>query len=233
VYRRRQITIVDPRIGDTGAMKWAILRCLDDAQQRDVLRATTRRKFRNGDTLFHQGDPGDTVHLLDRGHVAIKVVDPRGVTITLDVLGPGSTFGEQTLVDPGARRTASVIAIGAVETLTIRREAFTSLQQSHPAVTSVLVEMLAAQVRRLSEQLLDAHSMGAEERVVKRLGRLAVEFQIGDGATVPITQEELASLAGTTRPTANRALQPLVDAGVIALRRGRIDVAEVASLDRA
>lgn len=211
-------------------MKWEILRSLTEPQQRDVLRAATRRKLRNGDTLFHQGDPGDSVHLLDRGHVAIKVLDPQGITITLHVLGAGSAFGEQTLIDPNARRTASAVAIGAVETLMIRRDAFAELQDRHPAVTFVLVEMLAAQVRRLSEQLLDAHSMGAEQRVVKRLTLLAAQFQVGESATLPITQEELASLAGTTRPTANRALQPLVDAGMITLGRGRIIVAEVASL---
>ena len=208
-------------------MKWEILRSLSEPQQRDVLRATTRRKFRSGDTLFHQGDPGDSVHLLDRGHVAIKVLDPQGVTITLHVLGAGSAFGEQTLIDPNARRTASAVAIGATETLMIRRGRVAELQQRHPAVTFVLVEMLAAQVRRLSEQLLDAHSMGAEQRVVKRLTLLAAQFQVGESATLPITQEELASLAGTTRPTANRALQPLVDAGMITLGRGRIVVAEV------
>jgi CRP-like cAMP-binding protein len=230
VYRRRQITFDTPPIRDTGPMKWEMFRSLDEPQQRDVLRAATRRKFRHGDTLFHQGDPGDSVHLLDRGHIAIKVVDPRGVTITLDVLGAGSAFGEQTLIDPDARRTASVVAIGSVETLMIRREAFASLQQLHPTVTFVLVEMLAAQVRRLSEQLLDAHSMGAEDRVVKRLALLAAQFRVGESATLPITQEELASLAGTTRPTANRALQPLVDAGTITLGRGRIVIAEVAKL---
>lgn len=214
-------------------MEWEILRSLDDTERRAVLRAAVRRKFRSGDTLFHQGDPGDTVHLLDRGHVAVKVVDAHGVSLTLDVLSAGSAFGEQTLVDPAARRTASIVAIGAVETLTIRRDDFVELQSRHPAVTNVLVEVLAAQVRRLSEQLLDAHSMGAEKRVVKRLALLAFEFRVGDAATLPITQEELASLAGTTRPTANRALQALVDSGTIQLGRGRIVIADVTRLPTA
>jgi len=209
---------------------WDIVRSLEDRERQEVLRSAARRKFRTGDTLFHQGDPGDSVHLLDRGHVAIKVVDPRGMVLTLEILGPGSTFGEQTLVDPDARRTASAVALGSVETMMIRRDAFVALQQRYPAVTNVLVEMLAAQVRRLSEQLLDAHSMGAEQRVVKRLRLLAAQFQQGAGAVLPITQEELATLAGTTRPTANRALQPLVDAGVIEPRRGRIIIADIALL---
>ncbi len=211
-------------------MKWDLLSGLDETHQREVLRATVRRKFRDGDSLFHQGDPGDSVHLLDRGHVAIKVVERQGVVITLDIIGPGSAFGEQTLIDPTARRTASAVAIGVVETLTINRDAFSELRDMHPVVSAVLIEVLAAQVRRLSEQLLDAYSMGAEQRVVKRLVLLADEFRDGDVATLPITQEELASLAGTTRPTANRALQTLVDDGLVQLGRSRIHIPDVTRL---
>lgn len=211
-------------------MKWRILHSLTDEQQRDVLRAAVRRHFRDGDTLFHQGDPGDTVHLLDRGHVAFRIVNQHGVTLTLDLVGPGSTFGEQTLVERDARRSASAVSVGAVETLMVHRDTFAELLERHPAAMSVLVEMLAAQVRRLSEMLLDSHSMGAEERVVKQLRRLALEFRDGDTATLPITQEELASLAGTTRPTANRALQTLVSDGTVQLGRSRIVIADVTRL---
>lgn len=207
-----------------------MLRSLDETQRREVLRAAVRRKYRGGDTLFHQGDPGDTVHLLDRGHVAIKVVAQGGITVTLDVLGPGSVFGEQTIVDRESRRSASVVAMVPVETLAIRRDDFADVQRRHPSINNVLVEILAAQVRRLSDQLLDAHSMSADHRVVKRLVRLARQFSDGESATLPITQEELASLAGTTRPTANRALQPLVDAGVVRLGRGRIHIDDVSLL---
>jgi len=208
---------------------WAILSGLDDTERRAVLSRATRRRYRSGDSLFHQGDPGDSVHLLDRGHVAVQVVDPRGTTVTLDVLAPGSAFGEQSLLaEP--RRTASVVAIGAVETLVLRRDEFTDLQRRHPSVTGILVEVLAAQVRRLSEHLLDAHTMPADDRVRKQLRRLAHSFADGSTAIVPITQHDLASLAGTTRPTANRALQPLVEAGVVELGRGRILVTDLAAL---
>ena len=211
-------------------MKWKILQSLTDDQQRDVLRAAMRRRYRDGDTLFHQGDPGDTVHLLDRGHVALRIVNVRGVLLTVDILGPGSTFGEQTLVEPNAHRTASVVAIGGVETLTIDRDSFAEILRRHPAAATVLVEMLASQVRRMTEMLLDSHSMPAEERVIKQLRRLAIGFCEGNIATLPITQEELASMAATTRPTANRALQPLVNDGSVRLGRGRIIIDDVSRL---
>lgn len=212
-------------------MDWTVLGSLDSSDVRSVLALATRRHVRGGDTLFHQGDPADTIHLLERGHVAIRLLHPNGTTITLDVLAPGSVFGEQCLVDDRARRTASAVAIGTVETRQLRRDDFVALQQRRPAVTDVLVRVLAAQVRRLSGQLLDAHTTPADQRVVAQLRRLAATFAIEGTATLPITQEDLAALAGTTRSTANRALQPLVDAGAIALRRGRIEVLDPRMLE--
>lgn len=205
-------------------MEWEILRNLEPGDRRRVLAGASRRRYRNGEHLFHQSDPGDSVHLIERGHVAIQVVNPQGTTLILTVLGPGGFFGEQALLDPESRRTASAVAVGAVETAELRRTRFHELQREHPQVTIVLVEMLAAQVRRLSEQLLDAHTLSAEQRVLKQLRVLADSFAEGESAVIPLTQEDLASLAGTTRPTANRALQGLVDAGRIVLRRGRIEV---------
>lgn len=206
-------------------IEFDILEPLDAEQQRDLMRAAIRRRYRNGDTLFHEGDPGDSVHLLAKGHVAIRLVSELGDTITLDVLAPGDSFGEQSLLTDEARRTASAVAIGAVETLMLHRDAYELLRRDHPRVSEVLVHLLASQVRRLSDQVRDAHTLGADERVVKQLRRLVVCFDTGDGAvTVPLTQEDLATLAGTTRPTANRALQGLVADGSITLGRGRIHV---------
>lgn len=212
---------------------WDILEPLSEEQRRDVLRIAARRRYRDGDSLFHQGDPGDTLHLLDRGHVAVTIVNRSGDTVMLDILEPGDSFGEQSLLTGDARRTASVVAVGAVETLTLHRDQFLELQRVNPSVTQVLVRQLAAQVRRLSDQVMDAHTMSADQRVLKQLERLARGFGSNDGsATIPLTQEELASLAGTTRPTANRALQPLVRDGRVVLRRGRIEVPSVDRLAR-
>ena len=212
-------------------MRWEILEPLDDEQRRAVLQTAVRRRYRNGDSLFHQGDPGDSFHLLDKGHVAVRIVSRRGDTITLDIMEPGDSFGEQSILSPDSRRTASVVAIGAVETLMLHRDAFIDLQQRYPGVSSVMVSLLASQVRRLSEQVMDAHTMSADERVLKQLRRLSTGFAIGDSAVIPITQEELASLAGTTRPTANRALQALVSDGSVRLHRGRIEIPDVDDLN--
>ena len=216
-------------------MENRFLQDLDAEQRQAVLRATSRRRYRKGDTIFHEGDPGDTLHLLVKGFVAVRVTTPMGETATLTVQGPGDFFGEQALLPPASRRTASVVALDAVETMTLGVAHFEELRRTDPRVDRMLISALDAQVRRLTTQLLEALYSPADTRVMRRLRDLARLFGEADSVgsvTVPVTQEDLATMAGTTRPTANRVLQELAGAGIVELARGRIAVTDLVALDK-
>ncbi len=204
---------------------------LTDVDRRTVLSRMARRSYRKDDTLFHEGDPGDSLHLLEKGRVAIRVSTLGGDTAILTVLRPGDSFGEQALLDTSSARTASAVALEAVETRTLHRNDFEALRRQHPSVERLLIDVLAAQVRRLSAQLLDALYMPVDARVVLRLAELA-DIYDGGGPVVdiPLKQEDVASIAGTTRPTANRVLQQLAADGIVELGRGRVHVLDRAAL---
>lgn len=191
-----------------------------------------RRTFERSETLFLQGDPGDSVHIIERGCVAVRISTPAGDEVTLAVLGVGDFFGEQALITDEARRTASVVALDAVETRMLHRRDFDDLCRTRPGVQGFLVRLLASQVRRLSDQMLEVMYTPVDDRVVRSLARLAELFGTGaDGPVdVPVRQEDLASLAGTTRPTANRVLKQLEHDGVITLGRGRTTIVDPAAL---
>lgn len=208
-----------------------ILAPLHEADRRAVLVATTRRRYRRRETLFHEGDAGDSVHFLVKGHVAIRASTPLGDVVTLTVMGPGASFGELALLRPGGQRTASAVAVDAVETLVLHHRDFEALCADQPGVRAVLVHLLAARVDDLSVKLVEALHLPADERVVRRLAELADVFGHGSAPVViPVTQDDVASMAGTTRPTANRVLQTLSDRGLVELSRGRITVTDPAAL---
>ncbi|MEY2423266.1 MAG: family transcriptional regulator, cyclic receptor protein [Acidimicrobiaceae bacterium] len=215
-------------------MDHTILQDLSEDDRRRVLAATNRRRFSKGATLFYEGDPGESLHLLDKGRVAIRVSTPLGDVGTLSVLGPGESFGEQALVDETSKRSATAVAMDTVETLTLDRVAFDELRKGHPSIDQVLVRTLAEQVRRLSTLVIEALYLPAETRLLRRLSELASLFASGDAEVlVPITQEELSTMAGTTRPTANRVLRAGVDQGYVRLERGRIVVLDRERLAKA
>ncbi len=206
---------------------------LSEDERRLVLAKMTRRAFKKGDSLFFEGDPGDSLHVLQHGRVAVRTSTPQGDVVTLTVMGPGACFGEQALLSSDSRRTATVVALEAVETRMLHRRDFDELRQRQPSVERFLVDVLAAQVRRLSNQVLDALYMPAEQRVVRQVAELAVLY--GDGSEhtdIPIRQEDLASMAGTTRPTANRVLKQLEADGLLLLGRGHMRIIDRARLDK-
>ena len=191
------------------------------------MQVARRRTFARGEVVFHRGDPADTLHLVVRGRFAARVVTAVGDTATLSVMGPGEVFGELALLG-GAPRSATVAALEPSETRALHRVDFDALRARHPATTDVLVHALAARVVRLSELLTEALYVAADTRVLRRVAELADDY----GVTVPLTQEDLAGLAGTSRATVNRVLRDAERRGEVELRRGRVTVADVDSLRR-
>jgi len=192
-----------------------------------LLAAARRRLFAPGEVVYHEGDLGDALHLIASGHVSIRTTTPHGDVLTLALLGPGDQFGELSLLRPNHRHTATIVALDSVETLSLGRRAFERLCQDDPATATLLAHLLAATVERLDRLLTEAYFMPADRRVARRLREAAQGF---GGTFVPITQEELASLAGVSRATANQVLRRLERRGVLRLDRHHIEVLDEPAL---
>jgi CRP/FNR family cyclic AMP-dependent transcriptional regulator len=212
-------------------MKWALLDGVPEEDVRALLSIARRRQFGRGEVVFHQDDPADTLHLVDKGRFAVRVQTSLGDTAILSVLGPGEMFGELALLgDEEGRRSATVAALEAgCETRSVHRLDFDRLCREHPGTSGVLIAILSGQVRRLSRHLLEALYVPADKRVLRRLAEIA---EVYDGATVPLTQEDLAGLAGTSRATVNRVLREEEERGALKLGRGRTTVLDSEALAR-
>jgi CRP-like cAMP-binding protein len=210
-----------------------LLAGLGEGDRRRVIEACIRRRFRRGEALFLEGDPGESLHFLTSGFVVVQVTTPFGEIATMNVMGAPDTIGELALLDRYGRRSASVVAITPVETLALDRDEFERLRTEHPVVERMLATILSVHVQRLSDRLTEALYLPAETRVFLRLADLCRVFGSGTtGTAIPMTQSDLAAMAGTTRPTVNRALQAAQSAGAILLGRGRIEVIEPSVLEQ-
>ena len=207
---------------------------LPDETRRDMLKRARRRRFRRGEVVFHEGDPGDALHLVERGHLVVQRSTPLGDVATLVALGPGDVFGELAVVAP-APRNATVMAVEPAETLAVHRDLFEELRRSNSGLDRLLVGVLSAEVRRLSALLVEALYVPADKRVYLRLLDLARLFAVegrNGPIAIPLTQEQLAQMAGTSRPTANRLLRAAEKEGTIRMTRGRIEVVDLEAIAR-
>ena len=206
---------------------------LADDDRRELVQLARRRRFARGEVIFHEGDPGETMHLVIQGHVAVRVTTALGDVATLRVVGPGEFFGELALLSPGPR-SATVAALDRVETLGIAKQQFDDLRVRRPAVNAVVTEALANEVRRLAAALTEALYLPSEKRLFRRLLDLTVTFgtDAEPASVIPLTQEEFAQLAGVTRPTANRMIKQAEEDGIVRVSRGKVEILDNDALAR-
>ena len=190
----------------------------------ELARLGRRRRFGRGEVVFHRDDPGDSLHRVESGRFAARIVTPVGDAATVSLHGPGDVFGLLAVVGSEHRRTATVVALERAETLAIPRPAFLELRERHPAMRDALEELLAAQLATTTARLVEALYTPAAARVRSHLVELAGLY--GDLAagevTIPLSQEHVAGLSGTTRETVNRVLRQEQARGAVRLGRGRI-----------
>lgn len=211
----------------------------DDDVLSAVVRALRIRRFRRGDTIFHQGDPGDSLYVMASGSVKVVLPSEQGAEPAIvAVLGPGEFFGELSLLD-GAPHSATIVAIEASETLVLQRDAFLSLVDTDRDLRHALLVSVASELRRLTGHVEDLHFLDLPGRLASRILRLAERELPAEGEVRvpwPYTQSELAGMIGGSRQSVNRLMADLTDQGLVRLERDHLVVIDpdrlAAAIDR-
>ena len=183
------------------------------------------RRFRRDETVFHQGDPGDALHVVASGRVKVVLPSPdTGEAAILATLGPGGFFGELAMLD-GEPHSASVVALEPTETLVLGRDDFERLFEAEPTIRRSLVLALARELRRLTDHVESLHFLDLPSRLAFRIADLArAAERSGEGGAMhdgevrldwPWTQAELAGMVGGSRESVNRLLADFVARGLI------------------
>jgi CRP/FNR family cyclic AMP-dependent transcriptional regulator len=167
------------------------------------MRAGRPREFRPGEVVFHQGDPCDSLFLLRRGRVSVQVLTPDGDDVTIGLIASPDAFGEVGLIRPDHHHPATVVALDEVHVLSVLATRFHDLRRDHPDLTDWLLLTLTQRLERMSALLADALFVDAEHRVARRLLDCRCSFGVDGAEPLPLTQDDLAAMAGVSRPTAS------------------------------
>src|SRR3954453_1420829 len=219
------MTIGDDRTAGAALRRCGLFGGADDAAIATLLRVLRVRKFRRGETIFHQGDPGDALFVVDRGSVKVVLPSDEGAEPAIvAILGPGEFFGELAILD-GAPHSATIVAVEPTETFVLNRDAFLDLIDSDARLRRALLASLAAEIRRLTGHVEDLHFLHLPGRLAARIVRLAASAGATSGQARigwPYTQSELAGMIGGSRQSVNRLLADLTDQGLVRLERDHL-----------
>jgi len=125
---------------------------LDDAKARELCGRIETLACPANQVLFHAGDAGDAMYVIESGKVRICVQAKDGHEVTLAKLGRGDFFGEMALLD-GERRSADAVVAEDARLALLSREHFLSFMRSSPDVALEMLTALANRLRHTDELL--------------------------------------------------------------------------------
>lgn len=209
---------------------WGLLTDHEQAVLTDLGRITV---FPPGATMCVEGDPATHVFVLVAGLVKILSVTKDGHELVLALRGNGDIVGELAGETTG-HRTATVQAVDTVHALIVRYDRFSSFLDSHPGAGRAYRHAVVQRWNDTATILRNFSMTNGAQRVAKLLLDLAVRYGSGKNGEidVPLTQEELASLAGTSRATVARAFSNWRRRGFIRTGQRRITITNPDGLKR-
>ncbi len=186
------------------------------------------RQYREGATVFCEGDPSDTVGIIERGRAKVTSAGPDGRDILLSVVGDGEIVGELAALDGGVR-SATLTVLEPARVILVRGDAFASYLATHPDATKLLLAVIAQRLRHADQRAVEFATLDVTARLCRRLTELVeVWGEAGpDGSMdirLPLSHDELSGWMASSREAVTKALAELRRHGLVETHRRRIVV---------
>jgi CRP/FNR family transcriptional regulator, cyclic AMP receptor protein len=189
--------------------------------------------FPSGATMCVEGEPSTHVFVLVTGWVKVLAVTSDGHEQVLALRGQGDIVGEVAGATTG-HRNATVKAIDTVRALIVRYDRFGSFLDTNPGADRAYRKVMTLRWNDTATMLRTRPFTTGAQRLASLLLELADRYGSPvDGVidvAMPLSQEELASLAGASRATVTRALSNWRKRGFIRTGQRRITIIDLGGL---
>jgi CRP-like cAMP-binding protein len=111
-----------------------------------IARKLTVEHLQNDQSLFHKGEAGDSLYIIDEGALKIVTTDAAGGELVLNNVGAGDSIGEMSLIDEEPR-SASVIATMPTTLLKLSRGDFMAAIQDQPTIALEVMKNISGRLR--------------------------------------------------------------------------------------
>ncbi len=211
-----------------------LLADLGESELRSIANLANRKHYTARDVVVRQADPGGEMFIIVSGHLKVVTSDPEGRDSALNIMGPGQVFGEVTLMD-GGPRSATIIALGDVELLSIRREPFIQFLETSPGSAIQLLQVLSTRLRNLTERADDIAFLRVGGRLARAVVKLAEKYgekRIDHSVRIPfkLSQQELGDLVGATRESANKQVRGWEQERIVSQQSGHLVIHDLEAL---
>lgn len=190
--------------------RFDLLAWLSADVREQVEAVATVRRVAARETVYCQSDPGDEMFRVQRGSIRLSVMTRDGRELLYKLCQVGDCFGTSSVVD-GEPRPQTAEAHEDAVLQVFSKAALAPLRRRHYALNDAMLRLLSRHMRLLSDYFAGVAFDAVPQRLAQRIAELVEGFGVEerDGITIatPLTQTELALMAGTTRQSVNEVLQ--------------------------
>ena len=212
------------------AAAWA--RALAPADLARVEAETMTRVCPAGALVCRKGEPVEAWIGVVDGLVKMTNVSAEGKPMSFVGVGSGGWFGEGSLLKDEPRRY-DIVALRESVIAYMPRPTFTRLLDTSMPFNRFLLTQLNERLGQFIGMVEHDRLLGPNARLARCLASMFnPHLYPGVGPSLPISQEEIAQLAGLSRQRANQALQRLEQVGLLRIEYGGVTVTDLDGLRR-
>src|SRR4051812_41953515 len=211
--------------------KVAIFADLSESELQFLAERAVPRDIAPGEIVFSEGEPCAGLFIVEAGALRIFKSSPSGREQVLSVEGAGSSVAELPVFD-GGNYPASTSAAVQTRVLFVSKQDFYSLCLVHPKVALKVLKVVGARLRRLVGIIEELPFTTVRSRLISFLVRIAREgtkTSRGIEASLPSSNQELASHIGTVRELVSRNLSRLQAEGLVTIEGKTVVIPNLAA----
>ena len=197
-----------------------------DSSLFELARVARRLEFFKGEYIFNDGDASEYFYLVESGRVILSKDAPSGKAFTFLIATRGLPLNAVACFKPRPR-FFSARAVEKTMVIAIPSTAFKQWVLQNADVAACILDTMGNLLDGAYTRILDLIDESAEQRILNALHMLSLRI----GPDLPMTNNDIADMTGTSRETAARVISRLQEAGLIRKSRGHIEILNGLQLD--
>ena len=212
---------------------FALFENLDFEEITELESRSQTRVAEKGRLLYLPGDRSDAVYFLASGRIKISRLSDNGKEFILEIVEPGSFFGETGVLDEEPRETMAE-ALEPSTFYVVPKVQFRSMLKRCPELLMKLAQLMGRRQKKLEKRLMDVVYKNAPQRLADLLLELSQNYGVPDSRgillRIKLSQSALGNLLGVSREIVNHTFSGLRRRGVITVAEGRVIIQDPEAL---
>jgi CRP-like cAMP-binding protein len=205
---------------------------LDSADFEQLVKRIAVTSLGKGKVLFHRGDAAEHFYFVDAGLMELSLIAPTGDKKTLEVIGPGCTFGEAVAFMQGHKYPVSAEALEDSVLCRIPNSFYVELIRAN---SDASMRLLADISKRLHDRVTEIEHLtiqNARTRLTSYLMDHLVDAPENDQARarLDLPRHVIASRLSIQPETLSRLLRSLADEGLVSVDDNVVTIRSVSRL---